>query len=148
VQYEIDNILTGHGIEVLRLLAYHCQYNPIELAWGYCKTFYNKHITAKTNEKNYVETLWTLALSSYTPEMWQHSIAHCERLIQSDWIKEMGNFPVEDIPPIIINLAESDSDSELEWDATDLSDSDDKYNVQYGNEQGVVASDRTKLFRN
>jgi hypothetical protein len=57
----------------------------------------------------------------------------------------MGNFPVEDIPPIIINLAESDSDSELEWDATDLSDSDDKYNVQYGNEQGVVASDRTKL---
>jgi hypothetical protein len=53
--------------------------------------------------------------------MGQHSIVDCERLIQSDWIKEKGNLPVEDIPPIIVNLGESDS--EAEWDLTDLSDS-------------------------
>jgi transposase len=121
VKYEIDRILIGHGIQVLRLPPYHCQYNPIGLAWGYCKTFYNKHITANTNDKNCVEKLWAIALSSYTSEMGQHSIVDCERLIQSDWIKEKGNLPVEDIPPIIVNLGESDS--EAEWDLTDLSDS-------------------------
>jgi hypothetical protein len=82
---------------------------------------YNKHIAANTNDKNCVEKLWAIALSSYTSEMGQHSIVDCERLIQSDWIKEKGNLPVEDIPPIIVNLGEFDS--EAEWDLTDLSDS-------------------------
>jgi hypothetical protein len=42
--YEIDVLLAQNDIDVLRLPPYHCQYNPIELAWAHCKSHYNKHI--------------------------------------------------------------------------------------------------------
>jgi transposase len=42
--YEIDVLLAQNDIDVLRLPPYHCQYNPIELAWAHCKCHYNKHI--------------------------------------------------------------------------------------------------------
>jgi transposase len=120
VQYEIDTLLGQHGIDVLRLPPYHCQYNPIEHGWGYCKSYYNKHIHLNTDDKDRVANLWAEALFSYTPEMWQNTIAHCEELIKSDWIKEMGNSSIDNVPPVIINLADSDD----EESGLDLSDSD------------------------
>ncbi|KAJ3649678.1 hypothetical protein Zmor_021405 [Zophobas morio] len=42
--------------------------------------------------------------------MWKNSIRHCEELILADWHKEMGNFPLDSIPPVIISLADSDTD--------------------------------------
>ncbi|RZB39844.1 DDE 3 domain containing protein, partial [Asbolus verrucosus] len=43
-RYLTDETLRENGHEVLRLPPYHCQYNPIEMAWGFCKSHYNKHI--------------------------------------------------------------------------------------------------------
>ncbi|CAH1366318.1 unnamed protein product, partial [Tenebrio molitor] len=43
-RYLIDDILQRHGHIVLRLPPYHCQYNAIELAWGFCKQYYNKKV--------------------------------------------------------------------------------------------------------
>jgi transposase len=110
-KYEIDEILFKQGYEVLRLPPYHCQYNPIEMVWGYCKSYYNKHIRSQPRSKDKVTNLWKTALSNYTPQMWANSVAHCEKLIKDDWQKLMGNFPIDDIPPIIISLAESDEES-------------------------------------
>lgn len=70
-----------------------------------------------TNDENAVSNLWTEALSSFNAKMWQNSIRHCEQIIQNDWRKHMGNFSVQDIPPIIVSLIGSDSD-------IDISDSD------------------------
>ena len=46
--------------------------------------------------------------------MWANSVRHCEELIREDWKKLMGNLPIDDIPPIIIQLS-AESDSEDDW---------------------------------
>jgi hypothetical protein len=37
--------------------------------------------------------------------MWVNSVHHCKEVISEDWKKLMGNLPIEDIPPIIIQLS-------------------------------------------
>jgi transposase len=34
-EYVIDSIVSQHGHKVLGLPPYHCQFNPIEMVWGY-----------------------------------------------------------------------------------------------------------------
>jgi hypothetical protein len=41
-------------------------------------------------------------------------VRHCEELIREDWKKLMGNLPIDDIPPIIIQLS-AESYSEDDW---------------------------------
>jgi transposase len=45
--YVIDHLIKDNGHRVLRFPPYNCQYNPIELVWGFLKTFYNKHVTVE-----------------------------------------------------------------------------------------------------
>ncbi|RZB58837.1 DDE 3 domain containing protein, partial [Asbolus verrucosus] len=47
-----NETLRENGHEVLRLPPYHCQYNPIEMAWGFCKSYYNKHIKSQPLSKD------------------------------------------------------------------------------------------------
>jgi hypothetical protein len=83
-RYEIDTLLQEHGHEVLRLPPYHCQYNPIEMAWGFCKTYYNKHINSRPSSKDKVKNLWVEALAKCTSGMWQNFCDHCTTLIEQD----------------------------------------------------------------
>lgn len=122
--YVIDNLLHTYGHVVLRLPPYHCQYNPIEMVWGFAKNYYNKNINLQPPSKDKVANLWKEALSKFTGEMWHKSIQHCEKLIKDDWVKYMGHCSVDDIPPIIISLAESDTESEFEFSSD--SDSSDE----------------------
>lgn len=119
-RYVIDDILKEHNYEVLRLPPYHCQYNPIEMAWGQCKGFYNKHINSQPSSKDKVANLWREALLKCTPDMWQNYCNHCEKLILSDWKKYMGNLSIENIPPFIISLEDSDSDSDMDVESESL----------------------------
>jgi hypothetical protein len=108
---------------ILRLPPYNCQYNAIELAWGFLKSFYNKHIPSCAEAKGRrVKQMWQKAIDHFTPEMWHNSVRHCEDIIREDWRKLMGNAPIEDIPPIIIRLGE-DSDSEEETGDSDTDSS-------------------------
>jgi transposase len=65
-RYEIDELLQAEGHEVLRLPSYNCQYNPIELAWGFCKTYYNQRIQARLGMKHRVVEIWREALEKCT----------------------------------------------------------------------------------
>jgi hypothetical protein len=56
--------------------------------------------------------------------MWKNSISHCEKLIKADWLTMMGNSDIRDIPPIIISLAESDSDMERDFQFSSDSETD------------------------
>jgi hypothetical protein len=56
-----------------------------------------------------VTNLWMEALDNFSPVMWANSVRHCEDLISGDWRREMGTYTVENIPPIIITLADSDN---------------------------------------
>ncbi|EFA13655.1 hypothetical protein TcasGA2_TC016143 [Tribolium castaneum] len=132
-KFVIDELLKQNGCEVLRIPPYHCQYNPIELAWGYCKTYYNKHIRSRPSSKDTVRALWQEALSSFTVDMWRNSVKHCEKLIKDDWARYMGAFTsVDDIPPVIISLAESESDTD--FSLLSLSDNEDSGNEVSVNE--------------
>jgi hypothetical protein len=82
------------------------------MVWAFCKTYYNKHLPSQRSRKSEVlKNLWSTALSLYTQEMWTRSVEHCERIIEEDWEKLMGNLSFHDIPPVIISLAESDNES-------------------------------------
>jgi hypothetical protein len=43
--------------------------------------------------------------------MWKNSIRHVETIIKEDWTKHMGNTSLENVPPIIIELGQSDTES-------------------------------------
>ena len=43
IQYQIDQIATDNGMEVVRLPPYHCHYNPIELTWAFLKGYAARH---------------------------------------------------------------------------------------------------------
>jgi transposase len=122
-KYVIDTLLNKHGHDVLRLPPYQCQYNPIEMAWGVTKSYYNKHRKAMPSTKN-ISDLWREALNHFDTTMWKNSISHCEKLIKADWLTMMGNSDIRDIPPIIISLAESDSDMESDFQFSSDSETD------------------------
>jgi hypothetical protein len=52
--------------------------------------------------------MWQKATEHITPQMWHNSVRHCDNLIRDDRKKLMGNVSIEGIPPIIIQLGESD----------------------------------------
>jgi hypothetical protein len=123
--YVTDELIRANGHIILRIPPYNCQYNPIELAmaWGFLKSFYNKHIPFCAEAKGRrVKQMWQKAIDHFTPEMWHNSVCHCEDIIREDWRKLVGNAPIEDIPPIIIRLGE-DSDSEEETGDSDTDSS-------------------------
>ena len=118
--YVVDELLQSHGHQVLRLPAYHCQYNAIELVWAFSKNYYNKHVKGSQHTENKVTKVWKEGLDRFTPQMWQNSVNHCQKLIKEDWKKYMGNFSLGGIPRIIISLAESDdSHSDFDFDSND-----------------------------
>jgi hypothetical protein len=99
------------------------------MAWGFLKSFYNKHIPFCAETKGgRVKQMWQKTIDHFTPEMWHNSVCHCEDIIREDWRKLMGNAPIEDIPPIIIRLGEdSDSEEETGDSDTDSSSANEKF---------------------
>lgn len=84
--YKLDQIALQMGHEVVRLLPYHCQYNPIELILAQVKD--------KVSEKNNslkmadVKILVNNALDAVTAETWKKCGEHCNRIQDNDLIKE------------------------------------------------------------
>lgn len=105
--YVVDELLREHGHEVLRLPPYHCQFNAIEMIWADCKRYYNTHIGDTGYGDEQVIEMWNEALNKCTPTIWQGKIEHTDKLIREQFEKEKI---VEDVPELIINLNESDSD--------------------------------------
>lgn len=112
--YVVDELLRQQGHEVLRLPPYHCQFNPIEMAWHVTKDYYNKHINLQSSSMKQTEDLWLESLRQCTAQTWKNFCVHCENLVREEWVREMGQTSFEDMPPFIISLAESDSDSNEE----------------------------------
>ncbi|XP_060855056.1 uncharacterized protein LOC132932705 [Metopolophium dirhodum] len=74
VSYVVDNMAKNAGHTVLRLPPYHCELNPIELAWAMVKT-YVKHNNTTFNIDD-VRVLLNTAIERVTSENWQNFIAH------------------------------------------------------------------------
>ena len=48
LQYRIDKLTADHGLAIVRLPPYHCEFNAIELIWGQVKGDVARHNTPKT----------------------------------------------------------------------------------------------------
>ncbi|XP_053990425.1 uncharacterized protein LOC128882722 [Hylaeus volcanicus] len=85
--YVIDEYAKQHGHEVLRLPPYHCELNPIELAWGYIKEYVRgRNVTYKLPD---VRQLIYEAIENVSPVMWQNFIRHVTG--QENRLQELDN---------------------------------------------------------
>lgn len=112
-RYAVDELILKMGHSVLRLPPYHCQFNAIELVWGHCKPFYDKHIGQSGYGHEAVLNTWNQALNSVTPKNWLNCITHTEKLIAEYWEREQ--LLDNEISPIIINLNDSSDSSEYNF---------------------------------
>ncbi|XP_053984843.1 uncharacterized protein LOC128879369 [Hylaeus volcanicus] len=72
--YVIDEYAKQYGHEVVRLSPYHCELNPIELAWAYIKEYVRgRNVTYKLPD---VRQLIYEAIENVSPVMWQNFIRH------------------------------------------------------------------------
>lgn len=116
-RYELDDIASEMGHEVIRLPPYHCQYNPIELIWAQVKgEVATKNNTFKIND---VKKLLEDAINSVTIDDWRKCVRHAENLQEEDFHKE--GLRDDHLQRIVVNLREDESDETT----TDPSDDED-----------------------
>lgn len=118
-KYVIDEIVKLQNKVVLRLPPYHCELNPIELAWSSIKSFVR--MNNKTFKLQDVKQLLIEGVEKVDSNMWKNFIKHVvgeeERFWQMD-------FTVDELmaerEPCILNIEPDDSD-----DSDDSDDLDD-----------------------
>ncbi|XP_046145252.1 uncharacterized protein LOC123988610 [Osmia bicornis bicornis] len=106
--YVIDEYAKLHGHEVLRLPPYHCELNPIELAWASVKDYVRARNT--TYKLSDVQTLLHEAIENVSAESWQNFIRHTIK--EEDRVRQLDN-----ITDTILDEGE-------EWEHPSESDSD------------------------
>jgi len=112
--YAVDEILSQHDIEVLRLPPYYCELNPIELAWGGLKRKVRKRNVIEQD----VQTVKDLIYSALNEES-DHCkgyVEHCRKL-EDEVLVEIVNQELNEIdfPAYDDELVET-SDESLEAD--------------------------------
>lgn len=108
--YRIDKLAAEAGHTVLRLPPYHCELNPIELIWSQMKGYVARRNT--TWKLSDVKILLEEAINTITPKSWSDCIDYVKKIEEKFWI--LDGLLDEDVPPVIINTAEStESDTDL-----------------------------------
>ncbi|CAH2034916.1 unnamed protein product, partial [Iphiclides podalirius] len=116
---EVEELLTAHGHEVLRLPPYHCDLNPVEKVWSLVK----RKVADKNVEQDPKEIvkLTVEAFESITAEDWTAQCTHVEHL-EEEYLKNDGLMD-EEMDRIIISTA-SDTETESDSVSSHSSDSD------------------------
>ncbi|CAK1597710.1 unnamed protein product [Parnassius mnemosyne] len=115
--FAVDELLTAHGHEVLRLPPYHCDLNPVEKIWSLVKRkVADKNVAQDPKE---IVKLTVEAFESITAEDWTAQCTHVEHL-EEEYLKNDGLMD-EEMDRIIISTA---SDTETESDSVSIHSSD------------------------
>ncbi|XP_026819046.1 uncharacterized protein LOC113557684 [Rhopalosiphum maidis] len=111
----VDEEAKKHNQIVLRLPPYHCELNPIELAWSVVKGHVKKNNT--TYKLNDVRQLFNDGIKKVTPEMWSNFVSHTikeeDKFWQLDFISdEMLEETQASTSHVLTITGETTSDSE------------------------------------
>lgn len=112
-EYVIDEYVKEHNRVILQLPPYHCELNPIELAWLVVKNHVKMNNTAF--ELQDVDKLLHDGIGRCTPEMWknfiQHTILEENKLWEIDFVVEEVMENMGSTLMTITRETSSDSDS-------------------------------------
>ena len=120
-KYVVDEMAKAAGHEVVRLPPYHCELNPIELAWSQVKRY--------IKENNRLFTLTAVKELTYggfekvRAEEWEKLIKHVESNFEDKYWHEDG-LQEESVDDFIIHVGGSDDESSSESEDSSESDSD------------------------
>ena len=95
--YKIDSIIREHGHEILRLLPYHCELNPIELIWSQINGY-----VARQNNFFMLKSVVKLvedAIAQISTFDWRRACDHTAK-IEEEYKKNDGIRPRQ--PPVHI----------------------------------------------
>ncbi|CAI6374565.1 unnamed protein product [Macrosiphum euphorbiae] len=81
--YVIDEYAKDNGTLVLRLPPYHCELNPIELAWSSVKSYVRTH--NNTFKLKDVMELLKKGVEHVSPDMWKNFIEHVKKVEDKFW---------------------------------------------------------------
>ncbi|KAJ0175323.1 hypothetical protein K1T71_009464 [Dendrolimus kikuchii] len=111
----LDSLLAQHGHKCLRLPAYHCDLNPIEMVWSSMK---RKVAVINIEHKNQnMQKLITEAFNSIDVSEWQKYCAHVNKIEE-----EYRRKDVYLDQPFVVHLdSDSDTDSDSDSDFEEIS---------------------------
>jgi len=115
-KYVIDELAKEHNRTILRLPPYHCELNPIELAWSSVK----HHV--KINNTSYklsdVKNLLLDGIERVDAIMWKNFINHTKKIEKEfydiDFI--VDHILSAEVEPVVMDLSNSSSESESDQD--------------------------------
>lgn len=112
--YVIDEMVKEQNKVVLRLPPYHCELNPIELAWSVIKN----HV--KANNKTFkladVRNLLIEGTEKVTVEMWKNFISHTTKAEDKFW--DMDNLVdklMAEQQTVILTIGNSDNEDDFDF---------------------------------
>lgn len=82
-KYVIDEMVLQHNKVVLRLPPYHCELNPIELAWSVVKGHVKSH--NKTFKLPDVKNLLIDGINKIDASMWKNFVSHTKKEEEKFW---------------------------------------------------------------
>ncbi|XP_060881664.1 uncharacterized protein LOC132953146 [Metopolophium dirhodum] len=101
--YIIDNLAKDNGHTVLRLPPYHCEFNPIELAWAMVKGYVKQNNT--TFKIDDVRQLLNTAIERVTPLNWKNFIKHVIEEEDTIWkADDIMDDMIDAIEPCIMTI--------------------------------------------
>ncbi|CAI6375500.1 unnamed protein product [Macrosiphum euphorbiae] len=92
--YVVDEYVKKNNMTVLRTPPYHCEVNPIELAWSSVKRYVKSNNT--TFKLPDVRQLLTEGVNSCTPEMWKNFVQHVIKVEDRFWKVDLTTDDVMD----------------------------------------------------
>ena len=84
--YVIDEIAKAAGHEVLHLPPYHCELNPIEMAWAHVKGYIRVHNTKFT--LTHVKELTFAGFAHFGSEEWEKLVQHVQNKVEDKFWEE------------------------------------------------------------
>ncbi|XP_022818635.1 uncharacterized protein LOC111351097 [Spodoptera litura] len=120
--FKMDELIKGHGHDVLRLPPYMCDLNPIELAWAKVKRLVREHNITSDFSLVRLKEVTENAITQVTTADWCGYDKHVLALEEHYWKKD--GLMEDVVDSFIIEVREESDDSTSNSSSTDNSDFD------------------------